>query len=237
MGLLGNLDLWRPLERRLRGFRTISFDAPGVGRSDVPALPIGMPGLARLTDRLVAELGFDRVDVLGLSFGGAVAQQLAWSAPERVRRLVLAATVCGLGGVPGSPAAWRYLADPRVLSSRSELERASPTLFGGRMRSEPHRAADLPWGPPPSLRGYAWQLTAIAGWTSLPWLHRLPHETLVLAGDDDPLVPVANGELLAGRIPRSQLHVVPGGGHLFLLDSAEEVGPMIARFLDDREAA
>jgi poly(3-hydroxyoctanoate) depolymerase len=193
-----------------------------------------MAGLARLTDRLIAALGFDRVDVLGLSFGGAVAQQLAWSAPERVRRLVLAATVCGLGGVPGSPMALRYLADPRVLSSRRQLERASPALFGGRARRDPRAAAELPWGPPPSLRGYAWQLVAISAWTSLPWLHRLPHETLVLAGDDDPLVPVGNGHLLASQIPQSRLHVVRGGGHLFLLDSAEEVCPVIARFLDGR---
>jgi poly(3-hydroxyalkanoate) depolymerase len=236
MGLLGNLDLWRPLERHIAGCQTISFDAPGVGRSEVPTFPVGMAGLARLTDRLIATLGFGRVDVLGLSFGGAVAQQLARSAPNRVRRLILAATVCGLGGVPGSPAALRYLADPRVLSSRRQLERASPALFGGRMGRDPGLAAELPWGPSPSVRGYAWQLVAMTGWTSLPWLHRLPHETLVLAGDDDPLVPLPNGRLLAGQIPRACLHIVRGGGHLFLLDSAREVGPVVTRFLEGRAA-
>ena len=78
-----------------------------------------------------------------------------------------------------------------------------------------------------------WQLAAMYGWTSLPWLHRLPHETLVLAGDDDPLVPLANARLLAAAIPCARLHVIRGGGHLFLLDSAPQAGPLITRFLAD----
>ena len=231
MGLLGNLSLWDPLREQLPGVQIISFDAPGVGRSDVPMLPMSMTALARWTDRLVAELGFARVDVLGLSFGGALAQQLARAAPARVRRLVLAATSCGLGGVPGSPLALQRLFDPRVILSRRGLERASPLLFGGRAGRDPRRVMELPWGRPPSLRGYAWQLAAISAWSSLPWLHRLPHETLILAGDDDPLVPVLNAQMLRACIPRAQLRVIRGGGHLFLLDSAEDVAPLIAAFL------
>jgi poly(3-hydroxyoctanoate) depolymerase len=231
MGLLGNLRLWDPLREQLPGVQIISFDAPGVGGSDVPMLPMSMMALARWTDRLVAELGFAGVDVLGLSFGGALAQQLALAAPARVRRLVLAATSCGLGGVPGSPWALQRLFDPRVILSRRGLERASPSLFGGRAGRDPSQVMELPWGRPPSLRGYAWQLAAIGSWSSLPWLHRLRHETLILAGDDDPLVPLLNAQMLRACIPRAQLRVIRGGGHLFLLDSAEDVAPLIAAFL------
>jgi poly(3-hydroxyoctanoate) depolymerase len=237
MGLLGNLDLWQPMHRELRGFQTIAFDAPGVGWSDVPILPMSMAGLAQWTDHLLATLGFHRVDVLGLSFGGAVAQQLAICAPARVRRLVLAATSCGLGAVPGSPLALRHLLDPRVLSSRRLLQRASPALFGGRSRRDPSRLTQLPWSRPPSLRGYVWQLAAFNSWSSLPWLHRIRQETLVLAGDDDPLVPLLNARLLAASIRGARLHVVRGGGHLFLLDGADEVAPTITAFLGREHGA
>ena len=65
------------------------------------------------------------------------------------------------------------------------------------------------------------------------WLHRITAPTLVLAGDDDPIVPVANGRLLASRIPDARLHIVRGGGHLFLLEQASEVGAVIAEFVGE----
>jgi pimeloyl-ACP methyl ester carboxylesterase len=81
------------------------------------------------------------------------------------------------------------------------------------------------------VTGYAHQLYAGLGWTSVLWLHRIAAPTLVLAGDDDPIVPAANGRLLASRIPDARLHIVRGGGHLFLLEQADEAGSVIADFL------
>jgi pimeloyl-ACP methyl ester carboxylesterase len=86
---------------------------------------------------------------------------------------------------------------------------------------------------PPDVLGYAFRLYAASGWSSLRWLHRLPQPTLVVAGQDDPSVPVGNGRLLAERIPNARLHVVKGGGHLFLLDEPENVAGAIRAFLDD----
>jgi len=86
---------------------------------------------------------------------------------------------------------------------------------------------------PPSYAGYFHQLFALAGWRSLPWLHRVRHRTLVLAGDDDPIVPIINGFILAWRIPRAHLHVIRRGGHLFLLEEPEESAAIIAEFLGD----
>ncbi len=71
----------------------------------------------------------------------------------------------------------------------------------------------------------------MSGWTSVPWLHRLQQPTLVLAGDDDPIVPLVNGRILAGRIPCAQLHVLPGGGHLFLLEDPPATAELVADFL------
>jgi pimeloyl-ACP methyl ester carboxylesterase len=86
----------------------------------------------------------------------------------------------------------------------------------------------------PSTWGYLGQLFAIGGWTSLPWLHRLRQPTLVLAGDDDPIVPLLNGRILARRIPDARLHVVDGGGHLFLLEQPARIAAAVAGFLAER---
>src|SRR6478672_10739478 len=94
-GLGGNVEMWRAMEERVaRVSRTITFDAPGTGRSPTQLWPMTISSLA--------ELGHERVDVLGFSLGGLVAQQLAHRAPERVRRMVLAATACGWGSMPGT---------------------------------------------------------------------------------------------------------------------------------------
>ena len=75
-------------------------------------------------------------------------------------------------------------------------------------------------GPVPAAvgHGYLGQLYAVSGWSSLPWLHTLRQPTLVLAGDDDPIIPLVNARMMAWRIPDARLHVVQGGGHLFFLE-------------------
>ena len=85
---------------------------------------------------------------------------------------------------------------------------------------------------PPSVWGYTSQLAAGAGWTSLPWLHRLRAPTLVLSGGADRIVPPVNARILAARIPGALLEVVPGAGHLLLMDHAEHCAQSIADFLD-----
>jgi pimeloyl-ACP methyl ester carboxylesterase len=118
-GLGASLDLGAPFERELaaRGLQTISFDAPGTGQSTAYTWPRRMPGIARTAERMLDALGYRQVDVLGASLGGVIAQQFAHQAPHRVRRLVLAATGPGLGGIPGSPRALLALATPRRRSA------------------------------------------------------------------------------------------------------------------------
>jgi poly(3-hydroxyalkanoate) depolymerase len=238
-GLGASLDMARPFEQELiaRGVQTVAFDAPGIGESTVYTLPRRMPGIARTVEAMLDALGYDRVDVLGVSLGGVVAQQLAHQAPRRVRRLVLAATGPGLGGVPGSPRVLLALATPRRYYRPDYYRRIAGRVYGGQARRDPD--ALLSGSParfvePPSVRGYLGQLYAIAGWTSLPWLHRLRQPTLVLAGDDDPIVPLLNGRILVRRIPDARLHVVDGGGHLFLLERPAEMAVLVTGFLAER---
>jgi poly(3-hydroxyalkanoate) depolymerase len=236
MGIGGNLDMWGRFETSLHahGLQTITYDAPGTGDSTGYRRPRRVPALARTIERLLAALGYERVDVLGVSFGGGVAQQLAHQAPTRVRRLVLAATMPGLGGVPGHPRALLAMATPRRYFDPDYYRKIAGRLYGGEAHRNPTRSLNdtaARFVRPPSWGGYLAQLYAIPGWSSLPWLRRLAQPTLVLAGDDDPIVPLINAHILARLIPNARLHVVAGGGHLFIVERADEIAGIVADFL------
>ena len=83
--------------------------------------------------------------------------------------------------------------------------------------------------------GYYLQLIAVLGWSSLPWLRFLPQPTLVIAGTDDPLVPIANGHILASLIPDARL-VTIDDGHLFLVTSASRAAALVSDFLSQNPA-
>jgi poly(3-hydroxyoctanoate) depolymerase len=237
MGIGGNLEMWAPFEDHLdpTAVQSITVDAPGTGGSTPYRWPRRMRGLASTMDGLLDALGHDQVDVLGVSFGGVLAQQLAHQAPGRVRRLILAATGPGLGGVPGSPRVLLALATPRRYTQPDYFRRVAGRVYGGQAREDPDtllHGSPARFIRPPSAAGYLAQLYAIAGWTSLPWLRRLGQPTLVLAGDDDPIVPPVNGRLLARLVPNARLRMVPGGGHLFLIERASEMAEIVSRFLE-----
>ncbi|HYP82859.1 poly(3-hydroxyalkanoate) depolymerase [Variovorax sp.] len=237
-GIGANLELCGPLMACLAGRETIAFDVPGTGQSPAPGRPYRLFWLAQLARRLLDRLGVEQVDVLGISWGGALAQQFALQYGRRVGRLVLAATSTGGATmVPPRPSVLMKLASPRRLLDKGYLSRIAPEIYGGRMRSDPQALrllGELASGGDPA--GYRYQLLAMVGWTSLPWLWRLRQPVLVMAGSDDPLVPLVNARMLAALLPRARLCVVDDG-HLFLLTRAREVAPLISSFLDQAEAA
>ncbi len=234
-GIGAHVGMWRPLEKTLPDVRVISYDAPGTGRSETPLLPLTLPALARLAEGVLDALEIEEADVLGYSFGGIVAQHLAHCAPGRVRRLVLAATTPGWGGVTGSPTVMAHMSTPLRYYSRAVYDRTIGDIAGGRARNDREwieRHAEERQAHPPSPLGYAYQLAALTVPSgSLPWLHELEQPTLVLAGDDDPIMPVANALLLAHRIPRARLLLAPGEGHLLLLDPDSAAHPAIRDFV------
>jgi len=232
-------DLFDPFRQHFGDRETIAFDAPGVGGSPTPILPYSMRKMAGTVAGLIDELGHSRVDVLGLSWGGALAQEFAHRQPAMVRRLVLTATMPGVTSVPGRPAAVATLLSPLRYYSPEYLKRVAPTLYGGAIRDRPElleEHARQRAARPPSSVGYLHQLSAIQRWSSLPWLHHLPHRTLVLAGDDDPIVRLVNARVMTKRIPDARLHVVEGGGHLFLFTRALEMANIVSDFLDNGAA-
>jgi poly(3-hydroxyoctanoate) depolymerase len=235
-GIGANIEMWEPAARHLTGRRLIMLDMPGTGGS--PALRVGlrMRGYAQLVTQVLDVLGLDRVDVLGYSWGGALAQQLAHQAPERVRALVLVATTPGLGGQPPSPWVLALMSSPARYYSRTYLRLTAPLLFG----SSPGAAADSSHGRarlhrPPSLVGYTQQLYAVSGWSSRWWLRQVDHPTLVIGARRDPLAPPRNAEILAAALPDARLEMVDGG-HLFLFEDAEQGCALVEDFLGDPDA-
>jgi pimeloyl-ACP methyl ester carboxylesterase len=233
-GIWGEVRLWERLLPHLPGFRTIAFDPPGIGRSQMPSVPLSMWALSHFGTAVLDEFGIDSAHVLGASFGGAVAQQMAFSHPSRVRRLVLVSTSFGGFAMPGKlSAAWHFI-HPRSYHPE-RLERVAGDMFGGRMRTEPELVRSMHIKRPTDTLAALYRMAPLFGWTSLPWLWTIRHPALVIAGDDDPVTPLVNHRIIATLMPQARLHTVAGGGHLALLDSAHQVGPVITSFLrEDR---
>ncbi|MFC7756454.1 alpha/beta fold hydrolase [Tsukamurella soli] len=234
IGGLGNdMTVWDSLCAEAEGITAVTVDAPGMGESSMPRRPLYMRELARVYKELIDTLDLDSPTVVGYSFGGAVAQQLAIQSPGAVSRLVLCATGPGLGGVPGDPVALMEISTPSRYYSIERLRRVSPLLYGGmraRKQSRFHAEQVARTMAPPSALGYSYQMFALMGWSSLPWLPRIQAPTLIVAGDDDPVFPLANAHLMAACIPHATVAVRGGSGHLVVIDDAPSLGPLISRF-------
>ncbi len=232
-GLGGSLATWNPVRPALSDFQTIAFDAPGTGGSPTSRLPQSVPGAAKLARGLLDELGYDQVDVLGFSLGGLVAQQLAISAPARVRRLMLMSTNMGWGSLPSAPRAMGTLFSLRRLHDPEVYAQKAPGLLGGRMRTDPElarQAAESRAADPPDTRGYVWQMLTCASWSTVPFLPLIRQPTLVVNGDDDPLARMLNARWLSWFIRGARLHVVRGGGHYLILERPAEVVSIVRGF-------
>ncbi|CAN5748891.1 poly(3-hydroxyalkanoate) depolymerase [soil metagenome] len=232
-GIGASLEVLQPLVDALDPDRgVIRFDVPGVGGSPLPRTPYVLASLAPWVAAVAAQLGHRELDVLGLSWGGGLAQQLAVQCRRRVRRVVLVATGTGSLMVPAHPRVLAKMFTPRRHRDPTYARLIAAEIYGGSVRTDPARAAELLHaatraGP---RRGYYYQLAATAGWTSLPCLPLLRQPTLLLAGDDDPIVPLVNAKVMARLIPRSRLHVY-AGGHLGVLTESAELAPVVDAFL------
>jgi poly(3-hydroxyalkanoate) depolymerase len=233
-GIGASLELLQPFVDALNPRRpVIRFDMPGVGGSPGSAKPYHLFTLPSLLAGLLDQLNYAQADVLGISWGGGLAQQFALSQPERVRRLVLVATAPGALMVPGHPRVLLRMLSPRRHRDPGYAARIAGELYGGSAREDPIVARDLlhattRLGP---ASGYYYQLLAAWGWTSLPWLPKLRPPTLILAGDDDPIIPLINARIMQRLIPHSELHVYRGG-HLELAADAGRLAAAVEEFLD-----
>ena len=233
-GLGASLELLQPFVDALDPRRTVvRFDMPGIGGSPAPVIPYHLGTLPSLLSGLLDRLGYQQADVLGISWGGGLAQQFGLSRPDRVRRLVLVATGPGALMVPGHPRVLLRMLSPRRHRDPGHAVRIASELYGGSARNDPALARDLLHATTRlrPARGYYYQILSAFGWTSLPWLPKLRPPTLILAGDDDPIIPLVNARIMHRLIPHSQLHIYHGG-HIELAADSERLASAVEAFLN-----
>jgi poly(3-hydroxyalkanoate) depolymerase len=132
-------------------------------------------------------LDYGQVNAVGVSWGGALAQQFAYDYPERCKKLILAATAAGAFMVPGKPKVLWLMASPRRYIQPSHVVRIAPMIYGGSFRRDSKLAAEHASKVRSAGKlGYYWQLFAGLGWTSIHWLHKINQPTLVLAHSQRP---------------------------------------------------
>jgi pimeloyl-ACP methyl ester carboxylesterase len=146
---------------------------------------------------------------------------------------VLTATGTGSLMVPANPRVLAKMLTPRRHRDADYARSIAGEIYGGTVRTHPERAARAlhaatRLGP---RRGYYYQLAASSGWSSLPFLKLIRQPTLIVAGDDDPIIPVVNARMMARLLPCATLHLHKGG-HIALVTEADQLAPVIEEFLD-----
>ncbi len=213
--------------------RMIVLDNRGIGKGGPVSAPYEIADLATDVVAVLDAAGFARADVIGLSMGGMIAQELALRYPTRVRRLILAATsadchptldehrrrfLAAIEGANGGAAFWRHALP--VLFSREFLE------------NEWERLVEL-FGSASELRvdGLLAQLDAVSRHRTTDRLAEIEAPTLVLTADSDRLVPAECGDVLARNIPRAERQTVPGGSHCFHVEMPDTFNRIVLEFL------
>lgn len=228
-GIGANLELTHGLGAMFPDRDILTFDVPGVGLSPVTQWPYRHWMLARWARKLLDAYDMNEVDVMGVSWGGALAQQFAFQYRSRVGKLILCATTAGMTMVPGKPASLSKMVDTRRYTDPEFMRENFAALYGD--IADPQADGHVSRLLPPDPKGYVYQLLAFAGWSSLPFIRFLKMPALVMMGDKDAIVPLANGHILNFALPNARLHVVEGGGHLFLVTRAAESAGIIRDFL------
>jgi 3-oxoadipate enol-lactonase len=205
------------------GLRVLTFDNRGVGRSDRPHGPYTVAQMADDAAAVLDAAGIDRAHVYGISLGGMIAQELTLRHPDRVDRLVLGATTAGgTSAVPADDETLAFFQRRAQMPAEEAVWASVPYNYAARTRAEhaDRIAQDIrerlrfPIEPEP----YAAQLAAALGHDAGDRLDQIAAQTLVVHGEEDRMVPVANARLLAERIPGAQLRVFADSAHIYFTD-------------------
>lgn len=216
------------------------FDPRGTGDSGVGNPPYTMAQLADDTVEVLASLGWDRAAVFGASMGGMVAQHVAIGHRDRVWRLLLACTSPGAAhAVPAERDATRALLGKGATTGEEAYRMATTVLYeqGWAAANRPLVEAEIAYRAthPVAARAFSGQYEAVKAHDTWERLPSITAPTLVIHGTSDSVIPVGNGERIAGRIPGARLLELEGRGHLFWHEDPEAAAAAITSFLLGRE--
>jgi pimeloyl-ACP methyl ester carboxylesterase len=226
-------SLLRPvIDEAPDGTRFIVYDHPGIGRSDRGGFAYTTGLLATSAVQVLDHLGLPAAHIAGMSLGGAIAIELALRVPERVSSLaLLSTTAAGPLHRHTDPIALAHVS-ARVLAGSIARRRVwfGPALYspnhirsGGTRPSQAHAAKA-------SVAALIGQATAAGLHDRSRSLKRITARTLVVHGEADALLPVANGRALAAGIPGARLIVLPGAGHAFELEQPARTARLLGEW-------
>jgi pimeloyl-ACP methyl ester carboxylesterase len=242
MGLGANHLSWTlQIAAYSREFQVIVFDNRGTGQSSFPeGADYTIPLLADDAAALLDVLRVDSAHVYGISMGGMIAQEMALRHPEKVRSLILGATTPGgPNAVPPEAEALRSLIEQGAAVDRSLNPALLDVLFSpGYLAKHSSELVAAFQGmrdyPATSTEAYTAQLRAVARHDTYDRLPDIKAPTLVLHGTDDPLLPPANGRILAERIPGAKLVLLEGARHGYPVEKQAEADAAVLEFLRDQ---
>lgn len=243
MGFAGMATAWGdPFLSLLRPhFTIIRLSNRGTGLSDMPAeAPVTIRLMADDAAGLLAGLGIGRAHVFGISMGGMIAQELALGHPGLVHGLVLGCTNCGPAhSVPPQAEVISQMGQLMSLVERPVAEQidefwkvaVTPEFVenGAEFLASIAREG---MKTPPTLVALGRQFAAIQSFDSYDRLPQITAPSLIIHGDRDLLIPVANAQILAQRIPGAQVRIIPDVGHMFFWEKPRESAEAICSFLD-----
>jgi pimeloyl-ACP methyl ester carboxylesterase len=245
-GYAGHSGLWfRQIPVLSKKYRVIAFDNRGMGRSDKPDIPYTVAMMAEDTSGLLDAIDINAAHIFGISMGGMIAQHFALNHPQRVISLILGCTFCGgVRSLPLRPEALAAFADfgrIKEMSPEQFVRQLMPFLFSqGFMDRNPdivdETVAKQVEYPIP-LHGLVRQAEAIMSHDTYELLPSIKLPTLVIAGDNDGLIPFENSRILASRIPKSERVTVNGAGHLFFIEDPQESNKVVLGFLGRHKKA
>jgi len=223
-------------------FRVVVFDNRGSGQSDKPDEPYSIPMFAADTVGLMTALGIERAHVVGASLGGLIAQEFALSYPEMVDRLVLVCTTHN-GRKSARPSLWSLipiaLAVRRTGKPEADIRRSFAVFTSKRWIEANQEEVDgfVAWrvAHPQPPAAFKRQRQSIKGFSTEDRLGGITAPTLIVHGDSDRVVPVANAGLLAERIPNSQVVILEDSGHACSFDQRVRFNHAVLGFLTENE--
>jgi pimeloyl-ACP methyl ester carboxylesterase len=236
MGLGYSSEMWHRTTPVLsRHYRTILFDNRGVGRSDCPEGPYTMPEMARDAAAVVEAVGCERVHVFGVSMGGMIAQEFALAYPKRTISLILGCTAAGgPEAVPAEAEVTATLSARGYMSPEEGIQAMVPYIYD---ESTPRERIDedleIRRRTFPKPESYFAQIAGIMMFEAYSRLPRLSAPTLVIHGENDRLVPCANGKLIADRIPGARFVPIKNASHIFITDQERQSHEAILGFLSE----
>lgn len=236
-GVGSNVDHWYDQVPALsQKYKLLVFDNRGIARSSDPGGPFSTRDMAADTIALMEAVGISKAHVLGYSMGGMVAQEMALNHPEKVARLILVATDCGISlRIKAKPEATRLFSEMIRLGTNEAKLAAAGCLFARQtFERKPQviqRYTEVSQRFPTSQKMLAKQWAAVTQHDTCSRLVNIASPTLAITGSEDVLIPPQNAAVMAARIPDAQLISIDDSGHLFLIEKPRQFNDAVIKFL------